>query len=47
MELRDSYGRLGERIASPEGYRNSIGGLTQSTNLDPWDFERLNSLIKE
>jgi hypothetical protein len=36
MELRDSYGRVGERIESPEGDRNSTASPKTSTNLEPW-----------
>jgi hypothetical protein len=32
MELGNSYGRIGGRIAGPEGDRNSTG---RPTNLDP------------
>jgi hypothetical protein len=35
MELEDSYGRTGGRIAGPEGDRNSTGRPTFSANLDP------------
>jgi hypothetical protein len=34
LELGDSYGRIGGRIASPKGDRNSTGRPTESTNLD-------------
>jgi hypothetical protein len=39
MELGDSYGRIGERIAGPKGERNSTERPIQSTNLDPWGSE--------
>jgi hypothetical protein len=42
MELGDSYGRIGRRIAGPEGDRNSTGRQTESTNLDPWGSQSLN-----
>jgi hypothetical protein len=42
MELGDSYGRIGGRITGPEGVRNSTGKPTESTNLHPWDSQRLN-----
>jgi len=42
MELGNSYGRAGRIIESSEGDRNSTGGPTKSTNLDPWGFQRLN-----
>jgi hypothetical protein len=38
MELEDSYGRIGGRIAAPEGNKNSTGRPMESTNLDPWGF---------
>jgi hypothetical protein len=31
MELGDSYGRIGRRIAGPNGIRNSTGRPTKST----------------
>jgi hypothetical protein len=42
MELVDSYGRVGGKIVSPKGDRNSTGRLTKSINLDPWVCKRLN-----
>lgn len=42
MELGDSYGRIGGRIAVPEGDGNSTGKPIESTNLDPWGSQRLN-----
>ena len=36
MELGDSYGRIGGRIAGPEGDKNSTGRPSESTYLDPW-----------
>jgi hypothetical protein len=42
IELGNSYGRIGIRIAGPEGDRNSIGRATKSTNLDPWGSKSLN-----
>ena len=41
-ELGDSYGRIGGRIAGPEG-DNSIGRPTESANLDPSGLQRLPS----
>jgi hypothetical protein len=35
-ELGDSYERVGRRVKSPEGDRNSTGRPTESTILDPW-----------
>jgi hypothetical protein len=46
MELRNSYGRVGGRIAGPEGDSNSTGRSTESTNLDPWGSQRLNHQLK-
>ena len=40
MELGDSHVRAGGKTAGPEGDRNSAGRLTESTNLDPWGFQR-------
>jgi hypothetical protein len=39
MELGDSYGRIGKRIAGPKGDRNSTERPMESTNLDPWGSE--------
>jgi hypothetical protein len=36
MELGDSYGKIGGRIAGPRGDRNSTGIPTESINLDAW-----------
>jgi hypothetical protein len=36
MELGDSYGRIGGKIAGSKGDRNSTRRPTESTNLDPW-----------
>jgi hypothetical protein len=46
MELGDFYGRIGGRIFSPYGDRNSTGRPTESTNLDPWNSQRLNHQTK-
>jgi hypothetical protein len=35
IKVRDSYGRLGERIEGSEGDRNSTERAVGSTNLDP------------
>jgi hypothetical protein len=42
VELGSSYGRIEGRIVGPEGNKNSTGRPTESTNLDPWDSQRLN-----
>jgi hypothetical protein len=42
MELGHLYGRVGERIESPKGVRNSTGRPTELTNLDPWISQKLN-----
>jgi hypothetical protein len=42
MELRDSYGKIGGRIAGPQGDRNSTGRPTDSTNPDSWGSQSLN-----
>jgi hypothetical protein len=36
MELGNSYGRIGGRIAGYEGDRNYTVRSTESTTLDPW-----------
>jgi hypothetical protein len=41
-EFRDSYGRIGGRIAGPREDRNSTGRPPESTNLDPWGSQSLN-----
>jgi hypothetical protein len=46
MELGDSHGRLGGRIADLEGNRNSTGKSTKLTNLDPRGSQRLNHQSK-
>jgi hypothetical protein len=46
IELGDSYGRIGGRIAIHEGDRNSTGRPTESTNLDPWNSQNLNHQLK-
>jgi hypothetical protein len=38
MEGRDTYGKVGKKIKSPEVDGNSTGRLTESTYLDPWDI---------
>ena len=38
----NSYGRVGGRIVSPEGDKNSAGRPTELTNLDPWGSQSLN-----
>jgi hypothetical protein len=47
IKCGDSYGRVGRRIASPKGDRNSAGRPTESTNLDPWDSQILNHQTKK
>jgi len=42
MKLGDPYGRIGGRIAGPQGDRNSTERPTQSTNLDPRGSQSLN-----
>ena len=42
MELGDSYGKVGGRIEEPSGDKNSIGGPTKSTTLNPWGSQSLN-----
>jgi hypothetical protein len=37
MELGDSSGRIGGRIAGPKEDRNPTGRTTDSTNIDTWD----------
>jgi hypothetical protein len=39
MELGNSYGRTGGKIAGLEGDSYSTGRLTESTNLDSWDSQ--------
>jgi hypothetical protein len=36
MELRESYGRVGEKIERPGEGRNSTGTPRESTNLNSW-----------
>jgi len=43
MQLGDSYGRIGGRIAGPDGDRNSTRRPTKSSNLDPWSSQRLST----
>jgi hypothetical protein len=40
-ELGYSYERIGGRITGSVGDRNSTGRPAESTNLDPWGFQRL------
>ena len=47
MELGDSYGRVGVRIVSPEGDRNSTERPTELTNLDSSGFQESLPPIKE
>jgi hypothetical protein len=47
MELGDSYGRIGRRVAGPKGDRNSTGRPTESTNLDPWGLSESEPPNKE
>jgi hypothetical protein len=47
MELGDSYGRIGGRIAGPKGDRNFTGRPTESTNLEPWGSQSLNHQRKD
>jgi len=42
MELGDSYRRVQGTIVGPKGDRNITGSQTESTNLDPWNSQRLN-----
>jgi hypothetical protein len=46
MELGDSYGRTGGRVAAQKGDRNSTGRPTDSTNPDPWSTQNLNHQLK-
>jgi len=46
-EIRDSYGRVGGRVKSPEEGRDSTGRPTDSTNLDPWELSETEPPIKE
>ena len=39
MQLVDSYGKIGRRIAASVWDRGSAGIPTESTNLDPWDSD--------
>jgi hypothetical protein len=43
MELGNSYGRIGGKLAGPERDRDSTGTQTESTNLDPWGSESPNT----
>jgi hypothetical protein len=46
MELEDSYGRVGGKIASSEGGRSYRGKPTESANLDLWGSQKLNHQSK-
>jgi hypothetical protein len=46
LELGDSYGRMGGKIASPKGDRNFIRRPTDTTNLDHSNSQRLNHQSK-
>jgi hypothetical protein len=46
MELEDSYGRTGRKIAGTKGNRNSTERPTESINLDPWCSQRLNHQLE-
>jgi hypothetical protein len=46
IEIGDSYGRVG-RIGEHEGDGNSIGRLTVSTDLDPWELPETKPPAKE
>jgi hypothetical protein len=46
MELGNSYGRIGGRIAGSKGERNFTGRPTESTHLDPWGSQNLNHQSK-
>jgi hypothetical protein len=39
----DSYGKVGGRIVDPKGYRNSTRRPIETTNLDPWASQNLNT----
>jgi hypothetical protein len=47
MKFGDSYGRIGGRIKSPEGDRNSRERPTESTNLDVCGSQNLNHQPKK
>jgi len=42
IELEDSYGRTGGRLAGPKKDRNFTERPIESTYLDHWGFENLN-----
>jgi hypothetical protein len=42
MELGHSYERVKGRFEGTEGDKNSTRRSAESTNLDPWDSQRLN-----
>ena len=47
MELRDSYGRIGGRIAGPKEDRHSTGRPTESTDLDSWSLQESEQPTKQ
>jgi hypothetical protein len=40
MEVRDPYGKVGERIEDPEGDRNSTGRPTVLINMNSWELSK-------
>ena len=45
--VRDTYGRVRERIEGTEGDCNAIARPTVSTTLDPWEFPETKPPTKE
>jgi hypothetical protein len=41
MKLGESGGRIGGKSCAPKEDQNSTERPTESTNLDPWDSQRL------
>jgi hypothetical protein len=47
MDLQKSGGRVGGRVKELEGYRDSTGKPTGSTNIDPWEVPETEPPTKE
>jgi len=46
-DLQLNIGGVERRIEGPEGNRNSVGKLTESNNLDPWELSETEPPTKE
>ena len=47
MELRASYGRVGNRIEGVIGVKDTKRRLTKSTTLGPWEFAKTEQPTKD